>query len=142
MTIRQPISTDQRAKAPSWKRQSAKAGPFLEDHCGWLLAEHISSPLIFFHQLQLATLTLAGKPLLRRMSCHQSQRCSAFVGANRTLCERCEAWNLKRSLPPPDCPLPPLPQTQLGGGCSRCCAWPGPLLTTVEPDTESHYPKK
>lgn len=35
-------------KKPSWKKQSAKRRPFLEDHCGLLLAGHIPNPLIFF----------------------------------------------------------------------------------------------
>lgn len=30
-------------------------------------------------------------------------------GGKSNLCERCEAWNLKRSLPPPPPPPPPLP---------------------------------
>lgn len=131
----QPISSDRRTKQPSWKRQSAEAGPFLEDHCGWLLAEHISSPLIFFHRLQLTTLTLAQEPLLSRMICHQSERCwMCFVGADGNL--NVLKPGIQRTL------LPPSPHTGLGRVRSRCCVWPGPLLTTVEPDTESHYPKK
>lgn len=129
----QPRSSDRRTKQPSWKEQSAKAGPFLEDRCRSLLAGRIPSPWIFFLLLlHLTTLTLAQAQNDLHPTRSQSNRSCALWGEAATFVGR--FLEFKENPPTPS-------QTELRRARGRCCAWPGPLLTTVELDTKVITPE-
>lgn len=76
-------------KKPSWKKQSANRRPFLEDHCGLLVAGHIPNPLIFFPPSALDSVDIGTSSKMKLLLAH---KILISHGINQTAFKRCSMF--------------------------------------------------